>query len=118
MARTSATTTGLMVMVTVTGAELKAAVLVAVRRNVTVEVTATAGAVKLTVAVVGLEGVTVRPIRAGPEVCTAAKVSGVSAGTFGSEPLATKLAPVPETTVKGATPFAVGAVGALMVTEV
>jgi hypothetical protein len=107
-----------MTTVTVTAAEVNAAVLVAVRLSVAWETTATTGAVKLTVALVALAGETVIPIKAGPEVCTALKVSGVSAGTLGSEPVAKKLPPVPETTVTGDTALTVGAVGALMVTVV
>jgi hypothetical protein len=45
----------------------------------------------------------VMPIKAGPEVCTTLNVSGVRAGTLGSEPVARKLPPVPETTVSGCT---------------
>jgi hypothetical protein len=105
-----------MTTVTVTAAEVSRAVLVAVRLSVAWETTATTGAVKLTVALVGLAGDTVIPIKAGPEVCTTLKVSGVSAGTLGSEPVATKLPPVPETTVIGFTALTVGAPGGLMVT--
>ena len=105
-----------MVMLTVTAAEVSGAVLVAVRLSVAGVTTPTAGAVKLTVAEVGLNGVTVRPIKPGPEVCTTLKVSGVSAGTLGSEPVATKLPPVPETTVIGFTALTVGAPGGSMVT--
>ena len=106
-----------MVTTTVTAAEGSGAVLVAVRLSVACETTGTTGAVKLTVAEVGLNCVTVMPIKAGPEVCTALKVSGSRAGTLGSEPLAMKLPPVPETTVTGFTALTVGAVGALMVNK-
>ena len=104
-----------MTTVTGTAAEVSRAVLVAVRLSVAWETTATTGAVKLTVAEVGLFGVTVMPIKIGPEVCTTLKVSGVSAGTLGSEPVAKKLPPVPETTVTVGTALTVGAPGALMV---
>ena len=107
-----------MVTTTVTAAEVNGAVLVAVRLSVACETTPTTGAVKLTVALVGLAGETVIPIKAGPEVCTTLNVSGVRAGTLGSEPVARKLPPVPETTVIGFTALTVGAPGALMVTVV
>src|SRR4051794_22065342 len=117
MRTVSPTGGGLMVTTTVTALEVNPAVLVAVRLSLACETTPTAGAVKLTVALVGLAGVTVMPIKAGPEVCTTLNVSGSSAGTLGSEPVARKLPPVPETTVTGFTGLTVGAPGALMVSD-
>ena len=100
-----------MVTTTVTAAEVNGAVFVAVLDLAAVDVSDP-------VAEVAVSGVTVIPIKPGPEVCTALKVSGVSAGTLGSEPLAMKLPPVPETTVIGFTALTVGAVGALIVNVV